>query len=165
MKKTILGLIDKKANRLHRLNEYRRVNSLISGDVGEFEIELSDEAINKLRECGKIHFNLEADFNISNGDKSGKSKYWVRVNEACLDKKTDLTYCVNGFIRSGQHSGMENWGATVELTHIDVSTNWGQLNCLVEMVAIKIDELFGKDYGFKNKWRNELLDMDFIENK
>lgn len=165
MKKTILSLMDKRTNRLHRLNEYRRLNSLTEGGVGRFEIEISDKAIDALSKLGKVYFNLEVDFNISNGDKSGKSKYWVRVDGACKDKKTDLSYCVNGFIRYGQHSGMERWGATVELTHIDVSTNWGQLNCLVEMVAIKIDKLFGQDYGFKNKWRNELLNMDFIENK
>ena len=164
MKKFILSVLDKKTNRLSRLNDYRRVNSLTTeNSIGTFEIEVSPKALEKLKKIEKkIRFSFEHDFGIK--DKT-KEAYWVRFNGEYPNKKTDFNYLCNGYIESRQHRGFDNWGIQIIFSHIDVSTTWGQLNALVEMVAKWIDKNYGNDCGFKDKWEVDIMKIDFIKNK
>lgn len=164
MKKIVMSLLDKRTNRLSRLNEYRKVNCLTTENaVGGFEIEVSPKALNKLKLEGKdVFFSLEHDFGIE--DKS-KEKYWVRVANEYPNKKTDFSYFATGKIRARQHSGGDDWGIQVVFSHIDVSCNWGQLNALCEMLAKFVDQKYGEDCGFKDSWKVEIMKIDFISNK
>ena len=164
MKKFILSVLDKKTNRLSRLNDYRRVKSLTTeNSIGTFEIEVSPKALDKLKNVEKkIRFSFEEDFGIKDGEKKA---YWIRFNGEYPNKKTDFTYFCNGYIKRGQHSGFDNWGIQVVFSHIDVSVTWGQLNALVEMVAKFVDKKYGDDCGFKDKWQVDVMKIDFIKNK
>ena len=164
MKKIILSALDKKTNRLSRLNDYRRVNSLTTeNSIGTFEIEVSPKALEKLKKIEKkIRFSFEHDFGIK--DKT-KEAYWVRFNGEYPNKKTDFNYLCYGYIERRQHSGFDNWGIQIIFSHIDISTTWGQLNALVEMVAKWIDKNYGNDCGFKDKWKVDIMKIDFIKNK
>ncbi len=159
-----MSLLNKKINRLSRLSDYRKVRSLTTREsVGNFEIEVCPKALQKLKERDKnIPFSFEIDFGIQ--EKSEKM-YWVRVNNECPEKKTDFNYCASGCIHSRQHSGMDNWGVSIKFKHIDISCNWGQLNALCEMLAKWIDRKYGNDCGFEDKWRYDIMKIDFIENR
>ena len=164
MKKQIMSILDKKTNRLSRLNDYRRVNNLTTeNSIGTFEVEVSPKALDKLKKVEKkIRFSFEHDFGIK--DKT-KEAYWVRFNGEYPNKKTDFTYLCNGHIKSRQHSGCDNWGIQVIFNYIDVATTWGQLNALVEMVAKWVDKKYGDDCGFEDKWRTDIMQIDFIKLK
>lgn len=164
MNKIIMSILDKKINRLNRLNDFRKVNNLTTeNSIGTFEIEISPKAIEKLKKIEKkIYFSFEHDF--GNEDKS-KEAYWVRVNNEYPNKKTDFPYLCKGFIKNSQHYGYDNWGIQVVFTHIDIATTWGQLNALVEMVAKWVDKNYGNDCGFKDKWEVDIMKIDFIKNK
>lgn len=164
MKKEILSLLDKRTNRLSRLNNFRRVTNLTTeNSIGTFEIEISPKALNKLKKIEKrIFFSFEMDFGIK---EPKNEKYWIRFNGEYPKKKTDFNYLCNGYIKSSQHCGLDDWGIQVVFTHIDITTNWGQLNALVEMIAKWIDKNYGEDCGFEDKWRVDVMKIDFIKNK
>lgn len=159
-----MSFLDKRTNRLSRLDNFRRVKNLTTqNSIGTFEIEVSPKALEKLRKTEKkIMFSFEHDFGIK--DKTQEA-YWVRFNGEYPNKKTDFTYLSRGYVRSNQHSGLDKWGIQVQFEHIDVATTWGQLNALVEMIAKWIDKNYGEDCGFEDKWRVDVMKIDFIKNK
>jgi len=157
--------MDKKANRLDRLENFRRYHDLneLYGGRG-FEIEVSPKTLDKLkkREGKKVYFSLESDF----GHKEGTKRcYWLRVNKEYPNKKTDFTYLVTGYIEPSQHSGMDNWGVSIKITHIDVAATWGQLKAMTDMLAEWLDKKFGNDCGFERRFNIKNMQMDFIKNK
>jgi len=156
-----MNIFNKKVNRISRLDDYRRNKNLTSNYVGNFEIEISPKALIKLKKSDKkIRFSFEHDFGINN-----KGMYWIRVDNEYSNKKTDFGYLAKGVIRNSQHNGGDNWGITVKFDHIDVSCNYGQLQALVEMLAIYIDKKYGNNCGFKERWNTDNMKIDFIKNK
>jgi len=165
MKKQIMSLLDKKTNRLEYLSDYRRYKNLneLYGGKG-FEIEVSPKTLKTLkkRQGKKIVFSLEHDFGIK---ENTKEAYWLRVDGEYPKKKTDFTYLVTGYINPFQQSGMDDWGVSLALTHIDVATTWGQLEAITDMIAEWLDKKYGDDCGFKRRFIIENMKLDFIKNK
>ena len=157
-----MSILDKKTNRLYRLNTYRRIKNLTTNDgIGNFEIEVSSEAIEKLKKIKPIIFSVENDF----GNENKEKMYWLRVNSEYPNKKTDFSYLVTGTILLGQHSDSDDWGITIEINHIDVSTKWGLLLAMTELIAVWIDKKYGKDYGFEKMYKNTVYNFENIRNK
>ena len=156
-----MSLLDKRSNRLDRLDNYRRVNCLTTKDtVGGFEIEVSPKAMIKLKKIDKvIFFSFEKDFGTI--DKT-KEKYWVRLQGEKPKKKTDFSYLAQGNIYPRQHCGGDDWGVKIDFHHIDISCTWGQLQALCEMIAKRIDKKYGNNCAFKDKWNTESMKIYFI---
>lgn len=148
---------NKKINRIDRLSDYRKLNSLTTRDsIGTFEVEISPKALDYLKNSEhKVYFSLEHDFT--------PSKYWLRVDKDCPNIRTDFTYLATGHIESRQHSGMDKWGVQVIFNHIDISCKWGQLQTVCKMLAKYIDDKYGEDCGFVDYINNK--EIDYINNK
>jgi hypothetical protein len=156
----IIKVFNKKINRIERLSDYRRINDLTNNHVGNFEIEVSPKAKKNIDR--KIYFSLEHDFK----DKDNKNEmYWIRFNNECNDIKTDFNYNVIGYIRNGQHRGLDDWGVTIVMEHIDSSMKWGQLRVLVHLISKWIDKKYGNDCGFKDNYNFKDWQFDYITNK
>ena len=135
-------------------------NSLLKEKV-TINQSVSSEAIEKLKKIKPIIFSVENDF----GNENKEKMYWLRVNSEYPNKKTDFSYLVTGTILLGQHSDSDDWGITIEINHIDVSTKWGLLLAMTELIAVWIDKKYGKDYGFEKMYKNTVYNFENIRNK
>ena len=158
----MLNKFNKKINRIDRLSDFRKSKNLErSKGGGGFEIEVSPKTLLKLKKNKKeVPFSLECDFGLKEGTERN---YWLRVNKEFPNKKTDFDYVVLGFVNTIQNSGMDNWGVSVNINHIDVSTSWGMLNTMTEMIAEWLDKKYGNNCGFKKNYN--MKNIDFIKNK